>query len=84
MRNELMPKIYQFLEEWTESSTTPAIATAVDVGHSREQYVSKEEMRDSMLPCPRCVECGQPNLGAFTRGLLTYTTYIRICSHTAA
>ena len=82
MRDELMPKIHQFLGEWTESSATPGIATAVDVGHSREQYVSKEEMRDSMLPCPRCLGRGQDNPGAFKRGF-TQCPYTQTHSTTA-
>ena len=82
MRDELMPKIHQFLGEWTESRATPGIATALDVGHSREQYVSKEEMRDSMLPCPRCLARGQDNPGAFKRGF-TQCPYTQTHSTTA-
>merc|ERR1712216_625176 len=94
MRKELMPQIHQFLEEWTETRTTPE--TAVDQGPKNESpgalqervYVSKEEMRESMLPCPQCLERGGANLGAFKRGLLipihahahTYIhTYMRTC-----
>jgi len=50
-------------------------------------YVSKEEMRESMLPCPRCLERGEADLGAFKRGLLTPIhahahAHTHMCTHT--
>jgi len=93
MRNELMPQLHKFLEEWTENSSNAGgrtvadawphepVSSTVDVlveeslgahgpapGALQERvYVSKEEMRESMLPCPRCLEQGKSNPGAFNR-----------------
>ena len=79
MKKKLMPQIHQFLEEWNEknpSASVPDVAAPLDdiqpEGNApralqERTYVSKEEMRASMLPCPSCLKKGKQDPGAFNR-----------------
>jgi hypothetical protein len=80
MKKSLMPQIHQFLEEWNESraeqgaavpdAAAPATLQAEGAVHGPLQeriYESKEEMRESMLPCPSCMQLGYPDPHFFNR-----------------
>ena len=71
MQKELLPQIAQFLEEWTKtapgadgsiSAANPAPGPLVE-----KVYASKQEMRDSRLPCPECLKQGKTPPGTFSR-----------------
>ena len=80
MRNELMPQMHQFLEEWKPPHSTPGAETiAHGSGESGPHeapepgpletrvYASKEALRKCVLPCPCCLQLGKPNPGTFNR-----------------
>jgi Ran GTPase-activating protein (RanGAP) involved in mRNA processing and transport/GTPase SAR1 family protein len=71
MQKELLPQIAQFLEEWKK--TAPGAdesinAAAAAPGSLQEKvFESKQEMRDSRLPCPECLKQGKTPPGTFKR-----------------
>ena len=81
MKHELMPQMHQSLEEWTDQSRKPGAGPSAGVSDARDKpapapvpgalqprvYVSKEEMRESILPCPTCLKLGKANPGGFHR-----------------
>ena len=79
MRKTLMPQLRLFLEEWTDKRNIGATETSTSGGTKEKSppgpltaenvttYRSKDEMRKSTLPCPRCLELGKENPGAFNR-----------------
>jgi len=80
MKTELMPKVHQFLAEWTEKhaskvekSVNGKLPKPIQVEELKPgalkagQYSSKQEMRECMLPCPSCLTRGNSNPGVFPR-----------------
>ena len=76
-----MPQMHQSLEEWTDHHPAPGTETSAAGSDARDRpapatvpgplqarvYVSKEEMRESILPCPNCLKLGKANPGGFKR-----------------
>ncbi len=67
MAKELMPQVHQYLDEWTDGSKKQLGAPSAPGALQERIYVSIQDMRESMLPCPRCLERGEANPGAFNR-----------------
>ena len=78
MHRELMPQLRKLLEESTERIVKPEdIDTQREKGCGsqgpvpgalqEEIFVSKDQMRESILPCPRCLKLEYAHPGGFTR-----------------
>ena len=72
MHRELMPQVQQFLEEWAAQrnfqqagSTTQAPKPGRPL--EARTYISKDEMRECVIPCPSCMKEGMQTPGVFSR-----------------
>ena len=66
MREQLMPKAHQILEEWADSRGSGHVAVGEPSNQESRSFESIEAMRQSALVCPKCLAIGSECPGGFS------------------
>ena len=66
MREQLVPKAHQILEEWADSRGSGHVAVDEPSNQVSRSFESIKAMRKSALVCPNCLEIESPSPGGFS------------------